>query len=45
LIVRLTEKALNLPEPTGDEVRALIKGIQDLGIEIRQKSNLERLLR
>lgn len=38
-------KGCGLPEPTGLQVQALIKGIKDLGIEIRVKHNLERLLR
>lgn len=33
----------NLPEPTWEEVQALIKELNKAGIEIRQKSNLERL--
>jgi len=37
-------KRKTLPEPTGDQVRALIAGLQAAGIEIRQKTNLERLL-
>lgn len=32
-----------LPEPTGDEVEALIAGIEAEGIEVRRKANLERL--
>lgn len=38
-------KGCNLPEPTWEEVQDLIKGIRDLGIEIREKSNLDRLRR
>lgn len=38
-------KGCNLPEPTWDEVQDLVKGIRDLGIEIREKSNLDRLRR
>lgn len=37
-------KGSNLPEPSADKILALIDGIKALGIEIRQKSNLERLL-
>lgn len=36
-------KGCKLPEPTWDEVQQLIDGIKTMGIEIRQKSNLERL--
>jgi DNA repair photolyase len=36
-------KGCNLPEPTWGEVQALIQGIKDMGIEVRQKSNLKRL--
>lgn len=35
----------NLPEPTKDKVHALIEKIQSYGIEVRQKSNLARLLK
>jgi len=38
-------KGTNLPEPSADKVHALLDGIGRLGIEIRQKSNLTRLLR
>lgn len=38
-------KGSNLSEPSGDKIRDLIKGIQELGIEIRSKHNLERLLK
>lgn len=38
-------KGCNLPEPTWDDVQDLIQGIKDLGIEIREKSNLDRLRR
>lgn len=38
-------KHCNLPEPTKQEVEDLIKAIQDNGIEIKVKSNLERLLK
>lgn len=37
-------KGCNLPEPTGDEVRALIEAIKAQGIEIKVKHNLNRLL-
>lgn len=37
-------KGTGLVEPTADEVRELIAGVQALGIEIRQKHNLNRLL-
>jgi len=36
-------KKSGLPEPTWEEVQALINVLQDNGIEVRQKSNLERL--
>lgn len=36
-------KGCDLPEPTWEEVQALIRGIKGMGIEIREKSNLERL--
>jgi len=38
-------KKTDLPEPTAAEVQLLISGIMTLGIEIRVKSNLERLLK
>jgi hypothetical protein len=38
-------KGGQLPEPTGDEVRALIAGLHEAGVEIRQKTNLGRLLK
>lgn len=38
-------KGCNLPEPTWELVQDLIKGIKDLGIEVREKSNLDRLRR
>lgn len=38
-------KGCNLPEPSPDEVRALIDGIQKAGLTIRKKSNLGRLLK
>lgn len=38
-------KGCNLPEPTWNEVQDLIQGIRDLGIEVREKSNLDRLRR
>jgi hypothetical protein len=37
-------KGHGLPEPTAVGVNALICGLKVLGIEIRQKSNLSRLL-
>lgn len=36
-------KNSGLPEPTWEEVQALIDKLRDNGIEVRQKSNLERL--
>jgi DNA repair photolyase len=36
-------KGHNLPEPSKDKILALIDGIKGMGIEIRKKSNLERL--
>jgi len=38
-------KGHGLPEPTGYEVQALIDGLQRLGIEIRGKRNLDRLMK
>ncbi len=38
-------KRCGLAEPSGDKVLALIEGIRKLGIEIRQKTNLDRLLK
>jgi hypothetical protein len=38
-------KRCGLAEPSADKVLALIEGIRTLGIEIRQKTNLERLLK
>jgi hypothetical protein len=37
-------KGGNLPEPTGPEVQELIKRLADAGIQIKQKTNLARLL-
>jgi DNA repair photolyase len=37
-------KKCGLPEPTKDEVQALIKAIQQYGLNIRIKNNLERFL-
>jgi protein gp37 len=37
-------KKSGLPEPNATEIEALIQDIQSLGIEIRRKSNLDRLL-
>jgi protein gp37 len=37
-------KGTGLPEPSGQKVRALIAALQEAGLEIRQKTNLERLL-
>lgn len=37
-------KGGNLPEPSPEKITALIDGIKGMGIEIRQKTNLERLL-
>jgi DNA repair photolyase len=37
-------KRCNLPEPKKDQIEYLIKQIQKAGIEIRKKTNLERLL-
>jgi protein gp37 len=38
-------KKHNLPEPSADKIKALIAEIQNAGIEIREKHNLERLLK
>lgn len=38
-------KRCGLAEPSADKVLALIEGIRTLGIEIRQKTNLERILK
>jgi hypothetical protein len=38
-------KGHNLPEPTSDKVHALIAKLHQYGIEIREKHNLERLLK
>ena len=38
-------KGHGLPEPSPDKINALIVGIQQAGIEIREKHNLGRLLR
>lgn len=38
-------KGRGLPEPTGRRVRQLVRSIQAYGIEIREKHNLERLLK
>lgn len=38
-------KGYGLPEPSAEKVRALIEGINNLGIEIRQKTNLDRILK
>jgi len=38
-------KSHNLVEPTWDEVMALIAGLKKEGIEVREKSNLDRLRR
>ena len=37
-------KGHNLPEPSGEKILALIENIRQSGIEIRNKSNLKRLL-
>jgi hypothetical protein len=37
-------KGGNLPEPSGDKIRALIALLEQSGIEVRQKPNLARLL-
>jgi len=37
-------KKSNLPEPSAEKIASLIRGIQELGIELRVKSNLDRLL-
>lgn len=37
-------KGHGLPEPSGDQVRALVVALKKVGIEIRKKQNLERLL-
>ena len=36
-------KNCGLTEPSWDDVQGLVQGIRDLGIEIKEKSNLERL--
>jgi len=36
-------KGNNLPEPSWEKVIELIEGIKELGIEVREKSNLDRL--
>lgn len=38
-------KKSGLPEPTKEEIEALISGINSLGIPIRKKTNLDRILR
>jgi hypothetical protein len=38
-------KKHNLPEPSADKINALISEIQKAGIEIREKHNLERLVK
>ena len=38
-------KGSGLPEPSGDDIRILIKEIKKRGIEIRAKNNLERLMK
>lgn len=38
-------KGHGLPEPSADKVRSLVAGLQEAGIEIRQKRNLDRLLK
>jgi len=35
----------NLPEPSGEKIRILIENIQKMKIEVRQKKNLDRLLK
>jgi hypothetical protein len=37
-------KKHGLPEPSGNKVLSLIEGIKSMGIEVRKKSNLERIL-
>jgi hypothetical protein len=37
-------KGHGLQEPSAEEIRDLIAGVQELGLEIRQKTNLARLL-
>lgn len=37
-------KDCNLPEPSAEDIKALIKAIQEQGIEIKMKHNLTRLL-
>jgi protein gp37 len=37
-------KGHNLPEPSGYKVRDLITALQDKGIDVKQKSNLKRIL-
>lgn len=38
-------KGNNLPEPSFDKVISLLCGLKDLGIEVHQKTNLDRLVR
>lgn len=38
-------KGTGLPEPSWEEVQALIAGIKAMGIEVREKTNLDRLKR
>jgi len=38
-------KGHNLPEPTPDKIRGLISKLNEYGIEIREKHNLERILK
>lgn len=38
-------KGCGLREPSAEKVLALIEGVREMGIEIRQKTNLERLLK
>ena len=37
-------KGHNLPEPSGAKVRELIGALKDVGIDVKQKSNLKRIL-
>ena len=38
-------KRCSLPEPDADKVRVLIRRLQEAGIEIREKRNLDRMLK
>ena len=44
-LCELDSKGHGLPEPPMWKVEALIKSLKESGIEIREKHNLERLMR